>query len=35
MAIAGFTEGKHSLSGEPKLMPSPEEYYREKIPTGR
>ena len=33
MAIAGFTDGKHSLSGEPKLMPSPEEYYREKIPA--
>jgi electron-transferring-flavoprotein dehydrogenase len=33
MAIAGFTEGKHSVSGEPKLMPSPEEYYREKIPA--
>ena len=34
MAIAGFTGGKHSVSGEPKLMPSPEEYYREKIPAG-
>ena len=33
MAIAGFTEGKHSVSGEPKLMPTPEEYYREKIPA--
>ena len=33
MAIAGFTDGKHSVSGEPKLMPSPEEYYREKIPA--
>jgi electron-transferring-flavoprotein dehydrogenase len=33
MAIAGFTEGKHSISGEPKLMPTPEEYYREKIPA--
>ena len=33
MAIAGFTEGKHSLSGEAKLMPSPEEYYRSKIPA--
>ena len=33
MAIAGFTGGKHSVSGEPKLMPSPEEYYREKIPA--
>ena len=33
MAIAGFSGGKHSVSGEPKLMPSPEEYYREKIPA--
>ena len=29
MAIAGFTDGKHSVSGEPKPMPGPEEYYRE------
>ncbi len=34
MAITGFTEGKHSISGEPKLMPSPEEYFLEKIPAG-
>jgi len=33
MAIAGFTDGKHSVSGEPMPMPSPEEYYREAIPT--
>ncbi|MEO8592743.1 MAG: 4Fe-4S binding protein [Candidatus Solibacter sp.] len=33
MAIAGFTDGRHSVSGEPQLMPSPEEYYREKIPA--
>jgi electron-transferring-flavoprotein dehydrogenase len=33
MAIAGFTAGKHSINGEPGLMPSPEEYYREKIPA--
>jgi electron-transferring-flavoprotein dehydrogenase len=33
MAIAGFSGGKHSVSGEPKLMPSPEEYYRETIPA--
>jgi electron-transferring-flavoprotein dehydrogenase len=33
MAIAGFTEGKHSVDGEPGLMPTPEEYYREKIPA--
>jgi electron-transferring-flavoprotein dehydrogenase len=33
MAIAGFTEGKYSLNGAPRLMPSPEEYYSEKIPA--
>ena len=33
MAITGFTDGKHSVSGEPMPMPSPEEYYREAIPT--
>jgi len=33
MAIAGFTAGKHSVAGEPGLMPSPEDYYREKIPA--
>ena len=33
MAIAGFSDGKHSVSGEPKLMPTPEQYYREKIPA--
>jgi len=33
MAIAGFTGGKQPVHGEPKLMPSPEEYYREKIPA--
>ena len=32
-AIAGFTDGKHAVSGEPRLMPAPEEYYREKIPA--
>jgi electron-transferring-flavoprotein dehydrogenase len=33
MAIAGFTDGKHSVSGEPRPMPGPEEYYRETIPA--
>ena len=33
MAITGFTDGKHSVSGEPRPMPSPEEYYRETIPA--
>jgi electron-transferring-flavoprotein dehydrogenase len=33
MAIAGFTNGRYSVEGEPGLMPSPEEYYREKIPA--
>jgi electron-transferring-flavoprotein dehydrogenase len=33
MAIAGFTDGKRSVSGEPKPMPGPEEYYRETIPA--
>ena len=33
MAVAGFSDGKHSVSGEPGVMPTPEEYYREKIPA--
>jgi electron-transferring-flavoprotein dehydrogenase len=33
MALTGLTEGKHSIAGEPRLMPSPEEYFREKIPA--
>jgi electron-transferring-flavoprotein dehydrogenase len=33
MAITGFTGGKHSVSGEPRPMPAPEEYFRETIPA--
>ena len=35
MALAGFTDGKHSVGGEPGLMPSPEEYYRGQDPRRR
>jgi electron-transferring-flavoprotein dehydrogenase len=31
MALAGFTGGKHSIGGEPQLMPDLAEYYRDKI----
>jgi electron-transferring-flavoprotein dehydrogenase len=34
MALAGFTKGKHSISGEPKLMPDLAEYYKGRIPAG-
>ena len=33
MALAGFTNGKHSLAGEPKLLPQLADYYRGKIPA--
>ena len=33
MALAGFTQGKVTLGGEPQLSPKPEDYYREKIPA--
>jgi electron-transferring-flavoprotein dehydrogenase len=33
MALAGFTEGKHWLGGEPQLLPSLKEYYQHKIPA--
>ncbi len=33
MAITGFTDGKRSVSGEPRPMPSAEEYFRETIPA--
>ena len=33
MALAGFTSGKRSLAGEPKLMPQLADYYRGKIPA--
>jgi electron-transferring-flavoprotein dehydrogenase len=32
MALAGFTGGKHSIEGEPQLLPDLIEYYRGKIP---
>jgi electron-transferring-flavoprotein dehydrogenase len=32
MALAGFTQGKITLDGEPQLLPEPKEYYRDKIP---
>jgi electron-transferring-flavoprotein dehydrogenase len=34
MALTGFTNGKVSIGGEPKLMPSPEEFYAGKLPAG-
>ncbi len=33
MAIAGFSGGKHSIDGEPGVMPTLEEYYRDRIPA--
>ncbi len=34
MALAGFTDGKRlHLDGEPRLMPSLEEYYAGRIPA--
>jgi electron-transferring-flavoprotein dehydrogenase len=33
MALAGFTNGKRSLAGEPKLLPQLGDYYRGKIPA--
>jgi electron-transferring-flavoprotein dehydrogenase len=32
MAIAGLTKGKHSIGGEPRLMPDLKDYYRKRIP---
>jgi electron-transferring-flavoprotein dehydrogenase len=34
MALAGFTGGRLSLAGEPRLMPSLEEYFGRRIPAG-
>ncbi len=31
MALAGLTKGKHSIPGEPRLLPSLEEYYAGRI----
>ncbi len=33
MALAGFTNGRRSIGGEPRLMPSLEEYYSGRIPV--
>ena len=33
MALAGFTKGKRSIAGEPRLVPDLREYYRRKIPA--
>jgi electron-transferring-flavoprotein dehydrogenase len=33
MALAGFTNGKRWLGGEPKLLPDLQDYYRGKIPA--
>jgi electron-transferring-flavoprotein dehydrogenase len=32
MALAGYTQGRHWIDGEPQLMPEIEEYYRGRIP---
>jgi electron-transferring-flavoprotein dehydrogenase len=34
MALAGFSNGRHWLEGEPGVMPTLEEYYRGRIPAG-
>ncbi len=31
MALAGFSDGKHWIEGEPHPLPDPQEYYRSKI----
>ena len=33
MALAGLTDGKHWIAGEPQILPGLEEYYRRKIPA--
>ena len=33
MALAGLTNGKHCLGGEPQLLPDLKEYYHSKIPA--
>lgn len=33
MALAGITKGRLSLAGEPRLMPTAEEFYRGRIPA--
>ncbi len=32
MALAGFTNGKHWIGGEPRLLPQLQEYYSKRIP---
>jgi electron-transferring-flavoprotein dehydrogenase len=32
MALTGFTGGRHSIEGEPRLLPGLREYYRDRIP---
>ena len=32
MALAGFSDGRYSVSGEPRLIPDLKEYYRGRIP---
>jgi electron-transferring-flavoprotein dehydrogenase len=34
MALAGFTNGKRWLAGEPKLLPELADYYRGRVPAG-
>ena len=33
MAIAGFSDGRMAVEGEPQLLPDPKEYYRGRIPA--
>jgi electron-transferring-flavoprotein dehydrogenase len=32
MALAGLTGGRHAISGSPRLMPDPEQFYARKMP---
>ncbi len=34
MALAGLTGGRHSIDGEPDLLPGLSEYYRGRVPAG-
>jgi len=34
MALAGLTNGKHWIAGEPRLMPEVAQYYRGRVPVG-
>ena len=33
MALAGFTKGRHWISGEPRPLPAPADYFRGRIPA--